>query len=73
MHQFSESRFADLNEKKRACEANSGLVNRGGGLGIDTQADLPHGRRMVWLLGGVWPVLPGRVARTLIEYVRGTA
>jgi hypothetical protein len=32
------------------CDANSGLVNRGGGVVIDTQADLPHAQRMIDLL-----------------------
>jgi hypothetical protein len=52
--QVSESCFAVLNEKNRLCDANSGLVNLGGGVVVDTRSDLPHGRRMIELFGKVW-------------------
>ena len=42
MQQVSDSCYVVLNEKNRVCDANSGLVNRGGGVVIDTQSDLPH-------------------------------
>jgi cyclase len=64
LQQVTESCFAVLNEKNRVCDANSGLVNRGGGLVIDTQSDLSHGRRMIELFGRVWPTLPRRVVNT---------
>jgi glyoxylase-like metal-dependent hydrolase (beta-lactamase superfamily II) len=64
LQQVSESCFAVLNEKNRVCDANSGLVNRGGGLVVDTQSDLPHGRRMIELFGRVWPALATRVVNT---------
>jgi hypothetical protein len=32
MKQVSENCFAVLNEKNRVCDANSGLINRGGGV-----------------------------------------
>ncbi len=64
LHQVSDNCFAVLNEKNRACDANSGLVNRGGGVVIDTQADLPHARRMIELFGKVWPGMPRRVVNT---------
>ena len=64
LQQVSESCFAVLNERNRACDANAGLVNRGGGLVIDTQADLPHARRMVELFGSVCRELPKRVVNT---------
>jgi len=54
LQQVSESCFAVLNEKSRVCDSNSGFVNRGGGVVIDTQADLPHARRMIELFGSVW-------------------
>ena len=44
LQQISESCFAVLCEKNRVCDANSGLINLGGGVVIDTQSDLPHGR-----------------------------
>ena len=36
MKQVSDSCFAVLNEKNRLCDANSGLIDRGGGVVIDT-------------------------------------
>ena len=51
LQQVSESCFAVLNEKNRLCDANSGLINRGGGVVIDTQSDLSHARRMIELFG----------------------
>jgi len=45
LQQVSENCFAVLNEKNRVCDANSGLINRGGGVVIDTQSDLPHARQ----------------------------
>ena len=54
MHQVSDHCFAVINEKNRVCDANSGLVNWGGGVVIDTQSDLPHGRQMIKLFGKVW-------------------
>ena len=32
MKQVSHNCFAVLNEKNRVCDANSGLINRGGGV-----------------------------------------
>ena len=64
LQQVSESCHAVLNERGRVCDANSGLVNRGGGLVVDTQADVPHAQRMIELFGGVWPGMPRRVVNT---------
>ena len=64
LQQVSDSCFAVLNERNRACDANSGFVNRGGGVLIDTQADLPHARRMIELFGSVWQGMPTRVINT---------
>jgi cyclase len=64
LQQVSESCFAVLNEKNRACDANSGLINLGGGVVIDTQSDLRHARRMIELFGKVWPGMPRRVVNT---------
>jgi glyoxylase-like metal-dependent hydrolase (beta-lactamase superfamily II) len=62
LQQVSDNCFAALNQ--RACDANSGLINLGGGVVIDTQADLSHARQMIALFGGVWPSLPRRVVNT---------
>jgi len=64
LQQVSANCFAVLNEKNRACDANSGLINLGGGVVIDTQSDLPHGRQMIELFGRVWPGMPKRVINT---------
>ncbi len=62
--QVSDNCFAVLNEENRACDANSGLINLGGGVVIDTQADLSHARQMIGLFGEVWPGMPKRVINT---------
>jgi cyclase len=64
MKQVSESCFAVLNEKNRVCDANSGLINRGGGVVIDTQSDLGHARQMIDMFGKVWTARPKRVINT---------
>jgi cyclase len=64
MQQISNSCYAVLNEKNRVCDANSGLINRGGGVVIDTQSDLPHAQRMIDLFSQVWPAMPERVINT---------
>jgi len=64
MEQVSTNCFAVLNEKNLVCDANSGLINLGGGVVIDTQSDLPHGRQMIKLFGKVWPGMPKRVVNT---------
>ena len=64
LQQVSDNCFAVLNEKNRVCDANSGLINLGGGVVIDTQSDLAHARRMIELFGKVWPGMPRRVVNT---------
>jgi glyoxylase-like metal-dependent hydrolase (beta-lactamase superfamily II) len=64
MEQVSANCFAVLNEKNLVCDANSGLINLGGGVVVDTQSDLPHGRQMIKLFGKVWPGMPKRVINT---------
>jgi len=64
LQQVSDSCFAVLNEKNRLCDANSGLINLGGGVVIDTQSDLAHARQMINLFSKVWPSLPNRVINT---------
>ena len=64
MEQVSRNCFAVLNEKNRVCDANSGLINAGGGVVIDTQSDLPHARQMIEMFGRVWSAMPNRVVNT---------
>jgi glyoxylase-like metal-dependent hydrolase (beta-lactamase superfamily II) len=64
MEQVSKSCFAVLNKKNRMCDANSGLINLGGGVVIDTQSDLSHARQMIELFGKVWSGMPRRVVNT---------
>ena len=64
LQQISESCFAVLNEKGRLCDSNSGFVNRGGGVLVDTQSDLSHARRMAELFGSIWQAMPKRVINT---------
>jgi len=62
--QVGGSRSAVLNETNRGCDANCGLINRAGGMVIDTQSDLAHARRMIELSGKVWPAMAKRVVNT---------
>ena len=64
MHQVSDTCFAVINEKNRVCDANSGLINCGGGVVIDTQSDLAHARQMIEMFSKVWPAMPQRVINT---------
>jgi len=64
MKQVSDNCFAVLNEKNRVCDANSGLINRAGGVVIDTQSDLAHARQMIEMFSKVWPAMPKRVVNT---------
>jgi glyoxylase-like metal-dependent hydrolase (beta-lactamase superfamily II) len=64
LQQVSDNCFAVLNERNRLCDANSGLINLGGGVVVDTQADLAHARRMIELFSRVWAGMPRRVINT---------
>jgi glyoxylase-like metal-dependent hydrolase (beta-lactamase superfamily II) len=64
LQQVSDNCFAVLNEKNRVCDSNSGLINRDGGVVIDTQSDLSHARQMIELFGKVWRGMPRRVINT---------
>ncbi len=64
LQQVSDSCYAVLNEKNRVCDANSGLINKGGGLVIDTQSDLSHARQMIEMFGRVWSKQADRVINT---------
>ena len=58
LQQVSDNCFAVLNEKNRVCDANSGLINLGGGVVIDTQSDLAHAQQMIEMFSKVWPAMP---------------
>ena len=58
MKQVSGNCYAVLNEKNRVCDANSGLINVGGGVVIDTQSDLAHARQMIEMFSKVWSGMP---------------
>jgi cyclase len=64
MQQVSNNCFAVLVEKNRVCDANSGLINLGGGVVIDTQSDLAHARQMIEMFSKVWRGMPKRVIIT---------
>ena len=73
MQQVSDHCYAVLNETNLVCDANSGLINLGDGLLIDTQSDLPHARQMIELFSSVWSGVPRHVALTHedIDHVAG--
>jgi glyoxylase-like metal-dependent hydrolase (beta-lactamase superfamily II) len=73
MQQVSDHCYAVLNETNLVCDANSGLVNLGGELVVDTQSDLKHARRMIELFSEVWTAMPQYVALTHedIDHVAG--
>jgi cyclase len=64
MEQVSNKCFAVLNEKNRVCDANSGLINIGDGMVIDTQSDLNHARQMIEMFSDVWSEMPKQVVNT---------
>jgi len=73
MKQVSNNCYAVLNEKNLICDANSGLINRAGGVVIDTQSDLGHARQMIEMFSKVWPAMPQRVINTHedVDHVAG--
>ncbi|MDJ0868763.1 MAG: MBL fold metallo-hydrolase [Myxococcota bacterium] len=56
--------YACLQEDTGLGRSNSGLVNRGGGLVVDTFWDLPHTRAMIEQYARVWPEPARRVINT---------
>ncbi|HYO18987.1 MAG TPA: MBL fold metallo-hydrolase [Dermatophilaceae bacterium] len=73
LQQVSDHCYAALNETNLVCDANSGLVNAGPGMVVDTQSDLPHARKMIELFDTVWEGMPRYVALTHedIDHVAG--
>ena len=64
LRELSRDVYACLQEERGLGTSNSGLVNRAGGLVVDTFWDLPHTRRMMELYGGVWKAPARRVVNT---------
>ena len=56
--------YACLQPDRGLGTSNSGLVNRAGGLVVDTFWDLPHTRQMMELYGRVWKAPARRVVNT---------
>jgi glyoxylase-like metal-dependent hydrolase (beta-lactamase superfamily II) len=56
--------FACLQEDRGLGTSNSGLINCGGGLVVDTFWDLPHTRQLIDLYGRVWREPARRVVNT---------
>lgn len=56
--------YACLQEDRGLGYSNSGLVNRGGGLVVDTFWDLPHTRGLIARYAEVWPAPAQRVVNT---------
>jgi cyclase len=54
LRQLAPHVYACLQEDRGLGYSNSGLVNRGGGLVVDTFWDLPHTREMIGLYATVW-------------------
>jgi glyoxylase-like metal-dependent hydrolase (beta-lactamase superfamily II) len=64
LREITRDVYACLQQDRGLGYSNSGLVNRGGGLVIDTFWDLPHTRQMIDLYGRVWKQPAGRVVNT---------
>ena len=64
LEQVGDHCYAVLSPSNRLCEANSGMINLGGGVVIDTQCDLGHAQQMIDLFGTVGPAMPKRVVIT---------
>ena len=64
LRQIGKDVYACLQEDRGLGTSNSGLINRGGGLVVDTFWDLPHTRTMIDLYAGVWSAPPRRVVNT---------
>ena len=73
IQQVSDHCYAVLNEANLVCDANSGLINLGERVVIDTQSDLPHARQMIELFSDIWTAMPRYVALTHedIDHVAG--
>ncbi|MBI2962445.1 MAG: MBL fold metallo-hydrolase [Deltaproteobacteria bacterium] len=64
VREIARNVFACLQEDRGLGYSNSGLVDRGGGLVVDTFWDLPHTREMIAHYARVWTEPPRRVVNT---------
>lgn len=64
LKQIAGDVYACLQEERGLGTSNSGFINRGGGLVVDTFWDLPHTRRMIEHYAGVWKEPARRVVNT---------
>ncbi len=64
LQEISKDVYACLQEDRGLGTSNSGFVNRGGGLVVDTFWDLPHTRQLIDLYARVWKAPARRVVNT---------
>jgi len=64
LKQVAKDVYACLQEERGLGTSNSGLINRGGGLVVDTFWDLPHTRAMIEHYATVWKRPAQRIANT---------
>lgn len=64
LREISPDVYACLQKDEGLGTSNSGLVNRGGGLVVDTFWDLPHTREMIAQYARVWTAPARRVVNT---------
>jgi cyclase len=64
LREIARDVYACLQADRGLGTSNSGLVNRGGGLVVDTFWDLPHTRRLIETYARVWRRPAGRVVNT---------
>ncbi len=64
--QVSKSCYATIDDRNLIYDVNSGFINLGGGVVIDTQSDVKHAQEMLDLFKAVAPTteLPKRVINT---------
>src|SRR6185436_5068251 len=64
LKQIAPDVYACLQEERGLGTSNSGFINRGGGLVVDTFWDLPHTREMIGHYARVWKTPARRVVNT---------
>jgi cyclase len=64
LRRISEDVYACLQKDEGLGRSNSGLINRGGGMVVDTFWDLPHTRQMIEHYARVWKQPARRVVNT---------
>ena len=64
LHEIGTDVYACLQEDRGLGTSNSGLINRGGGVVVDTFWDLPHTRQLIAHYERVWQAPARRVVNT---------